>query len=130
MEYVDPELGHLPGITRLFQAEDWPSFASDPEKTWRALTAPGTVCVVAVDGEAVAGVAHAITDGEIASFLSILLVAGERRREGIGRRLLTEVLSRLRTERCDLLSEEEAMPFYERFALRRLPGGRLHRIDR
>ena len=28
------------------------------------------------------------------------------------------------------MREEEAMPFYERSALRRLPGGRLHRIDR
>jgi hypothetical protein len=39
------------------------------------------VSVVAVDESDVLGIAYAITDGEITSFLSVLLVARDRRRE-------------------------------------------------
>jgi hypothetical protein len=57
------------------------SFTSDPDRTWRALTAQSSVSVVAVDESDVLGIAYAITDGEITSFLSVLLVARDRRRE-------------------------------------------------
>jgi len=126
IRFDEPRRSHLAGLIRLFQEEGWPSFAG-PERTMRALTAPGTICVVATDGDEVVGVAHALTDGEIASFLSVLLVGRERRRQGIGRALIAEMFARIETDRCDLLTDTEAMPFYSVLPHRELVGVRLYR---
>ena len=45
---------HLQGATELFAAEDWRTYTAEPERTFRALTAPGATTLVAVDDAAVA----------------------------------------------------------------------------
>jgi GNAT superfamily N-acetyltransferase len=116
------ERGNLGAIVSLCEeAGAFPSFASDPERAGRALEAPGAVALVAsCDGELV-GFAHAITDGAFQAFLSLLLVHPRARRQGIGRWLLAEALTRSGAVRLDLLSYEEADSLYasvehERFA--------------
>ncbi len=127
MEYTRIDRSHLARVVGLFSQEGWSSYSTDPERTWRALTASGTVSVVAIDEHGVVGLAHALTDGEIASFLSVVIVARERRGEGIGSRLVRELFERLGTERCDLLTDEETRAFYAAFEHRDLPGVRLYR---
>src|SRR3954471_14927322 len=56
---------HLRGAMELFAAEGWDTYTADPERTLRALTAPGSTTVVAVDGGAVAALVQLQSDGEI-----------------------------------------------------------------
>ncbi len=115
-EIVTYEPRFLDAILALCEeAESFPTFAADRERAGRALQAPGAVALVAArDGELV-GFAHAISDRAFQAFLSLLLVHPRARRQGIGRRLVTEALDRCGAVRLDLLSYEEADPLYASF---------------
>lgn len=117
---------HLDGILRLCLAESWPSFPSDPRRAVRVLTAPGVTTVVALEHGEVLGFAQLFSDGELQAFLANLAVDVCARGRGIGRALVEEALRRAGGERIDLLSEEDAVGFYERFAHFRKPGFRLY----
>ena len=118
---------HVEGALNLFRAEDWPSYTTDPERTWRALTAAGSVTVVALDGGEVVGLAQIQGDGEIQAHLSILVVAAAHRRRGIARGLLAEALRRAGGKRIDLISRTE--DFYPGLGARRFHGFRIVRED-
>ena len=118
--------GHLDGVLRLCVAEDWPSFPDDPERAIRVLTAPGVTTVVALDDGSVVGFAQLFSDGELQAFLANLAVDKELRGRGTGRALVIEALRLAGGERIDLLSEEEAVGFYEKFPNFRKPGFRLY----
>ena len=101
---------HLSEVMGLFAAERW-SYAEDQERTSRALTAPGSLSLVALADGRVAGIAQTLSDGQVQALLSILLVAAERRGTGIGRALVQEALRRTPCIRCDLISCADA--FYQ-----------------
>jgi ribosomal protein S18 acetylase RimI-like enzyme len=119
-------LEHLDAVISLCRAEGWPSFPEDPDRAGRVLTAPGVTTVVAVERGAVVGFAELLSDGEIQAFLANIAVAAEWRRTGIGRRLVEEALRLGGGIRVDLLSEDEATPFYGDFPHFRKPGFRLY----
>src|SRR5258708_25531905 len=79
-EYVEND---LPGIIALCVAEGWPSFADDPARAHRALTAPGVTSVVSLDGDQLVGFAYMLSDGAIQAFLANIAVASTHRRPGI-----------------------------------------------
>lgn len=85
------------------------------------------VAVVALDaaGEVV-GVAQMLSDGAVIAYLGLLLVAERLRGQEIGRELMLEAARRTGLERFDLLSEEDALPFYESFPHKRKPGVRIY----
>jgi GNAT superfamily N-acetyltransferase len=122
MEIVPYQRAHLEAILALAEgAEFSSSFVADPERAHRALSAPGAIALVALHAGEPIGFAHAITDGAFQAFLSLLLVHPRARRQGIGRWLLAEALTRSGAVRLDLLSYEEADSLYasvehERFA--------------
>src|SRR3954453_11706985 len=95
---------HLRGAMELFAAEGWDTYTADPERTLRALTAPGSTTVVAVDGGAVAALVQLQSDGEIQAHLSALVVGERWRRRGLGRTLLREALERAGGLRIDLIT--------------------------
>ncbi|RDI49030.1 GNAT family N-acetyltransferase [Nocardia mexicana] len=113
VQYADE---HLDGIVALCRAEGWPSYPADLDGADRALRAPGSLTLVAIDGHgaiddiAVVGFAHALSDGWW-GYLSLLLVAEHRRREGIGVRLVKELFRRSGVTRLDLITDE-ASEFY------------------
>jgi GNAT superfamily N-acetyltransferase len=113
---------HLAGVIDLFAQERW-SYAEDEQRTWRALTAPGSFTLVALAHEEVVGVAQVLSDGEIQAFLAILLVAQEHRRTGVARHLVNEALARTRGLRLDVISCADAL--YEALGFRRVSGFRL-----
>jgi GNAT superfamily N-acetyltransferase len=117
---------HLPAVMALFAAEGW-SYADDAERTWRALTAPGSKAIVALADNDVVGVAHALSDGEIQAFLAILVVAAAHRRRGVGERLVREVFARTEAERMDLVSCDDA--FYEKLGFRQMSAFRTSRDE-
>lgn len=117
------ERRHLDPILELCEAADaFASFASDRDRAAVALEAPGAVALVAERDGGVIGFSHALTDGAFQAFLSLLLVDRAERRQGIGRRLLAETLSRCEAKRFDLLSYEEASPLYASFPHERFVG--------
>lgn len=112
-------------MSALAAAQGWPSWT--PERAERALTAPGVVAVVAVDdGGEVVGVAQMLTDGAVVAYLGVLVVAERLRGQGLGRELMLEAARRTGLERFDLLSEDDALGFYERFPHKRKPGVRIY----
>ncbi|HEY1448998.1 MAG TPA: GNAT family N-acetyltransferase, partial [Caulobacteraceae bacterium] len=81
-------------MIRLCQAEGWPTFAEDPERAHRTLTAPGVTTVVAVEDDTLLGVAQLQSDGEIQAHLSLIAVDPRARRKGLGRDLIAAALER------------------------------------
>jgi len=125
---VDFEPRHLDGILRLSTAEGWPSFAADPARALRVLTAPGVRTLVAEragNGEVV-GFARALGDGELTAYLAELAVVPELRGQGIGVRLVEVTLARCGAIRLDLLAEPESEGFYRRLPHREKPGFRVY----
>jgi ribosomal protein S18 acetylase RimI-like enzyme len=117
---------HLGGVLRLCVAEGWPSFPDDPGRAVRVLTAPGVTAVIALDNGSVIGFAQLFSDGELQAFLANLAVDEGFRRRGTGRALVTEALRLAGGQRIDLLSEENAVGFYEGFPNFQEPGFRLY----
>jgi GNAT superfamily N-acetyltransferase len=114
-EHLDPIVRMCEGIS-----------LSDPERADRAMSAPGTVALVAVDDGGLVGFSHSITDGALQAYLSMLLVSPDRQRRGIASSLIEETTERSGAIRLDLVSGEEAGPLYRTFSFRRLPGHRLY----
>jgi ribosomal protein S18 acetylase RimI-like enzyme len=121
---IAPE--HVEGVMRLCEAEGWPSLLESSEKTWRVLTAPGVITVVAIDGRNLIGFAELQTDGEIHAHLSNIAVDATARRRGVGRRLIEDVFGRCAAKWIDLNSEAGAESFYESFGHRKFPGYRIY----
>jgi ribosomal protein S18 acetylase RimI-like enzyme len=106
---------HLEEILRLCEQEGWETLCAEPGRTLRALSADGVVTLVAIRAGEVVGFAQALSDGEIQAYLSRLLVAASKRRQGIGERLLREVFLRSGAQRVDLLAAEGSEAFYASF---------------
>jgi ribosomal protein S18 acetylase RimI-like enzyme len=107
----------------LFTAEGWDTYYEDPERTFRALTSPGSTTLVVVDDGDVAGLVQLQSDGEIQAHLSALLVGERWRGRGFARRLLRESLARAGGMRIDIISAAES--FYSRLGADRRPGFRV-----
>lgn len=123
-EIVDFTAEHLDGVMGLFAAERW-SYASDRHRTLRALSAPGSLTLVALDLGNVVGVAQTVGDGELQAFLTVLIVAASHRRRGIGRALVQEAVQRTPGVHIDLISRSDG--FYEALGFTPMSGFRLAR---
>jgi GNAT superfamily N-acetyltransferase len=122
------ERNHLDGALALFAAEDWETYTEDPERTYRALAAPGATTLVAVEDGVVAGIVQLQSDGEIQAHLSALLVGEKWRGRGLARRLLRDGLQRAGGMRIDIISSAES--FYRALGADSRPGFRLRPPDR
>ena len=127
MELEEFERRHLPGALELLAEAEWETYTEDPERTYRALSAPGATTLVAVEDGTVAGVVQLQSDGEIQAHLSALLVGEEWRGRGIARQLLRESLQRAGGMRIDIISGAER--FYRALGADSRPGFRLRPPD-
>ncbi len=118
---------HLDGLIALVAAEGWDTYAEDPARTHRALTAPGATTLVAVTGGRVAGAIQLQSDGLIQAHLSLLLIDPGRRGTGLGSRLLREGLHHAGGLRLDIRTSTDG--YYERLGASRSLGFRLTRHD-
>ncbi|MHC4599424.1 MAG: GNAT family N-acetyltransferase [Planctomycetota bacterium] len=125
IEYRPIRKEDLPGVVALCAVEGWPSFVEDPDRAWRALTAPGITTFTAVDGEAVVGFVQMQSDGEIQAHLSLVLVARDRRRRSIATKLVREAFAVTGAERIDLATDADP-GFYRSFTHQEWKGFRLH----
>jgi ribosomal protein S18 acetylase RimI-like enzyme len=115
----------LPGVLRLCEQENWPSFPGEPGRANRALTAPGVMTIVAVECETVVGFAQLLSDGEIQAHLSLIVVDSAYRRRGIGKQLIVSALQEAGGFRIDLITDS-AQGFYSSFPHVRRAGFRLY----
>ena len=114
---------HMRGVIELLAAEGWDTYTVDPERTARALSAPGCTTLLALDGARVVALVQLQSDGEIQAHLSALLVATSWRRRGLGRYLLHDALKRAGGNHIDVLTQNRA--FYEGLGGQPRPGFRL-----
>jgi ribosomal protein S18 acetylase RimI-like enzyme len=118
-------LDDLPGVLRLCEAEQWPSFPEDPARANRALTAPGVTTMVAVEDNQVVGFAQMQSDGEVQAHLSVIAVERDFRGRGIARELIVAALREAGGLRVDLVTDS-AGDFYSKLPHRRMSGFRLY----
>ena len=118
---------HLAGLIELVAAEGWAEYTRDPERTYRALTAPGVTTLVAIAGERVIGVIRLQSDGVIQAHVSMLLVDRSARGARVGSRLLREGLDRAGGVQIDIRTRTEG--YYEQLGASRSLGFRLTRED-
>ncbi|MGT2716783.1 GNAT family N-acetyltransferase [Streptococcus oricebi] len=99
----------LDGLLALYQAEQWTNFTK--EKVAAMLAATASVCLVLEEAGQIIGFARYITDGVEMTFVGEIIIAKSHRRQGLGRRLIEEIQSRLPATRIELASEEDG--FYK-----------------
>jgi ribosomal protein S18 acetylase RimI-like enzyme len=124
IEYRPIRKEDIPGVMKMCEVEGYTSYCTDGQTAWRALTAPGVCTVVAVDGGQVVGFVQMQSDGLIQAHLSLILVAGDRRRRGIGGRLVREAFARAGGKRMDLAADD-APEFHRSFRHREMAGFRI-----
>jgi ribosomal protein S18 acetylase RimI-like enzyme len=118
---------HLDRLIALIEAEGWDVYTDDPERTYRALTAPGVTTLVAIAGERVVGAIQVQSDGLIQAHLSLLLIDRDWRGAGLGSTLLREGLERAGGLQLDIRTRTEG--YYERLGASRSLGFRVMRED-
>jgi ribosomal protein S18 acetylase RimI-like enzyme len=116
---------HLEGLIALVAAEGWTEYADDPQRTCRALTAPGVTTLVALEAGRIVGAIQVQSDGVIQAHVSMLLIDRNSRGVGLGSRLLREGLQRAGGVRLDVRTRTEG--YYERLGASRSLGFRLTR---
>ncbi|HMM49295.1 MAG TPA: GNAT family N-acetyltransferase [Miltoncostaeaceae bacterium] len=108
----------FPGIIALYHAHGW-THANDPGRLRTAIRSSAFNAVAEADGRIV-GFARAMSDQAFAVYIADILVAPDRQREGIGRRLVASILDHYppRTFHHQvLIAERGAEGFYRRLGL-------------
>ena len=116
---------HLDRLVALVDGEGWTEYSEDPDRTYRALTAPGTTTLVATAGGRVVGAIQVQSDGIIQAHLSMLLIDREWRGRGLGSTLLRDALDQAGGVRLNVRTRTEG--YYERLGASRSLGYRLMR---
>ena len=123
--YRPLEKQDLPGVIELCRVENWTSYIQDPDRTWQVFTAPGVCTFVAAQSGQVVGFVQMQSDGFIQAHLSLVLVARNRRRQGLGKSLIRRAFEAAGGERVDLITEL-APEFYRSFSHKEWTGFRIY----
>ena len=110
-------------IQRLSDVEGWPTPGNRSEDSMLSWQHSHPALVAMHDGQVI-GFLRAITDGAVTTYIAELLVAKEWRGQGIGRALVDACHELVPFTRLDLLSTDQADPFYEANGFRRFQGFR------
>ncbi len=124
-EYRLIEERDLEGVLHICAEEGWHSYTEDRQTAWHVFTAPGVHTIVAREEHRVVGFCQMQSDGAIQAHLSLIAVARDRRRQGIGRCLVEKAFQVSGGKRVDLVTET-AEGFYASFKGYRLPGFRIY----
>ncbi|MCJ8507140.1 GNAT family N-acetyltransferase [Rhizobium lemnae] len=103
---------HLAGALQLSQAEKWPHRAED----WKLFLTLSKGIVAVENGDVVA-TALATPFGDTAT-INMIIVDGRMRGKGLGRKMMTNVMSLLHPREWRLVATREGLPLYEKLGFR------------
>ena len=107
----------FPAIQRLSTLQGWPTSRNRPEEALFAWQHSWPTLVI-TEEENVIGFVRGLTDGEITTYIAELLIDPKHRGKGLGRLLLDACHALYPHTRLDLISTEEAIPFYKSHGFR------------
>jgi GNAT superfamily N-acetyltransferase len=109
-------VAHLDGFF-----EGWPTTPS-PDRVLAAVRGADVVAL-AWDGDRLLGFATAITDGALSVFIPLVEVVPDRRGEGVGSRLVADLVERFDDRYgIDLCCDDDVVSFYEGLGFSRING--------
>ncbi|HOF05501.1 MAG TPA: GNAT family N-acetyltransferase [Syntrophales bacterium] len=121
----EPGAAQIAAIVRLYETAGWwaGQVRESPELVRRIVT--GSHCfVLAREGEEIVGMGRAISDGVSDAYIQDVSVHPDFRRQGIGSRIVREILLRLRNDGLQwigLVAGRNTLPFYRRLGFEELP---------
>jgi GNAT superfamily N-acetyltransferase len=118
------EPARLPQLLELYAGEWWTA-GREPADVEAMLAASGAVvALIDRDDDRLVGFARALTDGAYAALVLDVIVAPDRRGEGLGAAVVEALLSRLGDVRnVELTCQTALLPFYRRFGFTEQVGG-------
>lgn len=79
-------------LRQFLSEQGWDNRVGEVDR-FRAMIEASNLTVLALDGDEIVGFARALCDGATNGYISMVAVAPERRRQGIGRELVTRLMS-------------------------------------
>ena len=92
VEYRETEPGDWEGLRTFLSDLGWADRVRDVVR-FRAMLTGADRTVVAVEGGRIVGFGRALSDGVSNGYISMVAVAGDRRRQGIGRGLVERLMA-------------------------------------
>jgi ribosomal protein S18 acetylase RimI-like enzyme len=105
-------------LEELFEAADLDGRVGD--KIRRAFLSSSPICL-AYDEDRLVGASRAITDGEYHGLIYDVAVHPDYQRQGVGRHMMEELLSRMPVWRVMLVADDGVQEFYRRLGFESYP---------
>lgn len=113
-----PTPGQIADILTLYRNEDWWGSGEDDPDLVRRMVA-GSHCFLAVtEGNSLAGMGRAISDGVSDAYIQDVAVAPQWRGHGLGGGIIRRLIDRLHRDGLfwiGVIAERDSSPFYRRF---------------